>query len=381
MNILVFSWRGPKHPLAGGAEQVMHEHMKGWVKAGHNVTLFTSNFQNALRDQELDGVRIFRRANQILGVHIAAFFWYIFGKQKYDVVVDQFHGIPFFTPFYVRKPKLAVLQEVARGVWLKNDLPKPLNLIVGIIGYLAEPFQFVIYRKVKFMVGSQSAKDELSKMRLPRKSITVVPHGTLITLPKPFPKKEKDITITFLGALAKDKGIEDAIKTFALINQRAKEESDTKNYKYWIIGKGGSDYVAYLTKLAKNLGIYEKTKFWGFVSEAKKFELLARSHILINPSILEGFGLVNIEANAVGTPVVAYTAPGLVDSVKDKYSGYLIKPNSPVNFADVIYMLVNDKKKYDVLVKGSRDWAEKFTWKKSRKLSLSLLENVARTVN
>jgi len=44
MNILVFSWRDPKHPLAGGAEQVMHEHMKGWVGAGHKVTLFTSHF-------------------------------------------------------------------------------------------------------------------------------------------------------------------------------------------------------------------------------------------------------------------------------------------------------------------------------------------------
>jgi len=34
MNILVFSWRDPKHPTAGGAEQVMHEHMKGWIAAG-----------------------------------------------------------------------------------------------------------------------------------------------------------------------------------------------------------------------------------------------------------------------------------------------------------------------------------------------------------
>ena len=82
MNILVFSWRDLKHPLAGGAEQVMHEHMKSWVAAGHKVTLFSSYFSGAKREEVVDGVETLRKGCQLGGVHIAAFFWYVFKNHK-----------------------------------------------------------------------------------------------------------------------------------------------------------------------------------------------------------------------------------------------------------------------------------------------------------
>src|SRR5258708_25820736 len=110
MNILVFSWRDPMHPLAGGAEQVDHEHHKGWIEAGHKVTLFSSMFKGAKKEQEIDGVKIIRKGNQYTAF-ISAFFWYMFLDQvKFDFVVDEFHGWPFFTPLYIRKPKIAVIQ-------------------------------------------------------------------------------------------------------------------------------------------------------------------------------------------------------------------------------------------------------------------------------
>src|SRR5438105_1714009 len=98
-RILVLSWRDPRHPLAGGAEQVMHEHMKGWIAAGHTVTFFSSRFIGAKSEEDLDGVKIIRKGSQYLTCHIAAFFWYLFGKhEEFDLVVDEFHGWPFFTP-------------------------------------------------------------------------------------------------------------------------------------------------------------------------------------------------------------------------------------------------------------------------------------------
>jgi glycosyltransferase involved in cell wall biosynthesis len=314
MNILVFSWRGPKHPLAGGAEQVMHEHMKGWIAAGHRVVLFTSYFQGSLKKERLDGVEIIRKGNQILEVHLAAFFWYVLGKhEKFDLVIDQFHGIPFFTPFYVRISKLAVLQEVARKVWLKNDLPTPFNRIVGTVGYLSEPLIFLFYKKIFFMTGSQSAKTDLVSMGISSNKIVIVPHGVVVEKPRSTPKKEKKETIMFLGALAKDKGIEDALKVFSILNKKG-------SFQFWIVGRAGKPYLKYLKSLVKKLGLGKAIKFFGFVSQKRKFELLARTHILINPSILEGFGLVNIEANAMGTPVVAYKSRGLIDSVKHNRS-------------------------------------------------------------
>ncbi len=77
MNILVFSWRDPKHPLAGGAEQVMHEHMKGWVEAGHRVTLFSSKVTGLPGRETFDGIEVIRRGDQYLGVKIEGFLYYL----------------------------------------------------------------------------------------------------------------------------------------------------------------------------------------------------------------------------------------------------------------------------------------------------------------
>ena len=191
MNILVLSWRDPKHPLAGGAEQVMHEHMKGWINAGHKVTLFSSNTKNSSKEEDYEGIKIIRKGSQYLGVQIFAFFFYLKNKEKFDFVVDQFHGIPFFTPLFVKKPKLAVLQEVAREVWFLNGLVFPLNLIVGLIGYVFEPFIFLFYKEIPFMVGSNSAKEDLVKFGVLAKNISIVPHGVLWKNQKSFQIKIK----------------------------------------------------------------------------------------------------------------------------------------------------------------------------------------------
>lgn len=371
MRILVFSWRDPKHPLAGGAEQVMHEHMKGWVKAGHQVTLFSSKLKNLSKEEAIDGIHIVRHGYQYLGVQISAFFYYLKNRKKYDFVVDQFHGLPFFTPIYVRKPKLAVVQEVAREVWFLNPLPKPLNLLVGSIGYFSEPLIFWFYRNLNFMTGSESAKLDISNFGILRKQINVVPHGVVI---KKIPlkiSKEKKPTIAFLGVLSKDKGIEDALKCFKILKEKG-------NYQFWVIGRPETTKYENLVKhLAKTLGIEDEVKFWGFVNQEKKFELLKRAHLLINPSVREGWGLVNIEANKMGLPVVAYNSAGLIDSVKNNLSGIICKNNSPEGLSEKIINLLTNKIMYKKLQKGAYLWSQKFSWEKSSVLSLKLLNKIS----
>lgn len=370
MNILVFSWRDPKHPLAGGAEQVMHEHMKGWAEAGHNVTLLSSAMKGLKSKEEIDGVQVVRRGYQYLGVQVVGFIYYLRNKNKFDLVVDQFHGVPFFTPLYVRKPRLAVIQEPTREVWLKNPLVFPINLIIGIIGYIFEPAVFLFYKNTPFMTGSESAKKEVSGLGVPTKNITVVPHGLIGSDSKVVAKKSKEKTITHLGVLSKDKGIEDSLRAFSILSKKG-------NYNFWVLGKTDTkSYSNKLSRLTARLGLKDKVKYWGFVNQSKKYELLSRSHVLINPSIREGWGLVNIEANSVGTPVVAYNSPGLVDSVKEGESGFVVKNNSPESLADKIESLLAGNKMYDKLSKSSVAWSNNFDWVKSRKLSNKLISSI-----
>ncbi len=370
MNILIFSWRDPKHPLAGGAEQVMHEHSKGWIAAGHKVALFSSRFKGSLKNENLDGVQIIRRGHQYLGVQLAGLSHYLKNKNRYNFVVDQFHGIPFFTPLYVRIPKIAVIQEPAREVWFLNPLPRPLNWIIGAIGYLGEPFIFFLYRRTPFMTGSASAKKEVSCLGIPSKNITIVPHGAIVKKPSPFPPKEKKKAVLYLGILSKDKGIEDALDCFKILNKEG-------SFQFWVIGKAETQkYMQKLLKLCRKLKIRDKVRFWGSVSEEKKFRLLAKSHVLLNPSVREGWGLVNIEANAMGTPVIAYRSPGLIDSIKDGVSGVLVKRGSPKALASKVLDIFKDEKKYNRLQEGALLWSKNFNWKKSRKISLNLLQKI-----
>jgi len=367
MNILVLSWRDSRHPQAGGAEQVMHEHMKGWIKDGHGITILSSRFPGSQKKEVVDGIKTIHMGDQYVGTKMAAFFFWIKYHQNFDLVVDQFHGIPFFTPLYVRKPKLAVLQEVAKEVWFLSGLTWPINWILGLTGYLLEPLFFLFYKKIQFMVGSQSAKDDLIKMGISQDYISIVPHGVILKKSKKIFKKEKRTTIIFLGALTKDKGVEDAIQAFSLLDKIGA-------FNFWIVGRGTEYYQKKLLDMSKKIIKKSKLVFWGYVNENKKFELLARAHVLINPSIREGWGLVNIEANALGTPVVSYKSAGLIDSVKENVSGVFCKQNVPDELAREIINLTNDKKKYSILSKGSLSWSKEFSWENSRKKSLTLLK-------
>ncbi len=371
MNILCLSWRGPKHPNAGGAEISTHEHAKGWVSAGHDVTLFTSAFVNCKGNEEIDGVKIIRRGDQILGVQWEAFKWYIFGKHpNFDLIVDQFHGMPFFTPLYTKTKKLAFIHEVTKEVWRLNHWTWPLNQI-AFIGQIVEPFVFkLFYKNIPFMTVSESTKNDLIEWGIPSRLISVIHNGLSIPKNTKTLKKEKRKTLIYLGVLSKDKGIEDALKVFELFNQNQPEE-----WKFWVVGKGDPGYLKKLKLQCRRFGIGKKVKFWGFVSEKKKFELLSRAHIAINPSIREGWGLVVIEAASVGTPTVAFNVSGLRDSIVKNKTGLLIDSN-PQSLAEGVMRLMAADALYRKLQKEGLLWSKKFNWNKASTKSLLLLESI-----
>ena len=373
MNILILNWRDIKHPNAGGAEQSTFEYAKAWARAGNQVFWFSSHFKDAKQKEVLQGVDITRRGRQYFDVQIRAFWWYMFGKHpNFDLVVDQFHGIPFFTPLYVRTKKLAYIHEVAKEVWRLNPWPWPFNIIAAAIGTFFEPWIFkIFYEKTPFMTVSESTKKDLIDWKIPPENVKVIHNGVTVVKPKTNVKKEIKKTAIYLGALAKDKGIEDAIEAFSLI-----DKSDN-SWQFWVVGKSSPLYLRKLRKKASGFSIREKIKFWGYVDDKKKFELLARAHVLINPSVREGWGLVNIEANALETPVVAYDVSGCRDSVKNGYSGILCREKTPSCLADEAIGLLRNKSKYKNLSKNAVFWSKKFSWRASTQKSLKLLQDIS----
>ncbi|OGH43948.1 MAG: hypothetical protein A3J14_02020 [Candidatus Levybacteria bacterium RIFCSPLOWO2_02_FULL_37_18] len=364
MKILILNWRDIKHPLAGGAEISTHEHAKGWVKAGHEVFQFSSSFPNAKKEEVIDSIRIIRRGNHYT-VHLYAFFYFLrYLRKRIDLIIDEFHFIPFFTPLYTKSKKLAFIHETAEEIWLRHRL-FPIN----IIGYFIEPLFFKLYRNIPFMTVSNSTKNDLVRFGINKNNITIINNG--VNIVKRRSEKEKTATIICLNKLSNDKGSEDAIYAF---HEVLKYE---RNTHLWMVGKEDEKgYKEKLKQIAKNLGIENKIFFFGFVSEEKKFNLLGKAWILIHPSIKEGWGLNVIEAASCGTPTVAYDTSGLRDAIVDGQTGLLVKKRNPIELGRSIYSLLNNQQFYNILSKNALAWSKKFDWKKSAEESLKLIENI-----
>src|SRR3990167_4537844 len=365
MRILIFNWRDIKNPTSGGAEILTHELARRWVERGNKVVMFCSFYKNAKQKESVDGVEIIREGNPDArhlwnSVHFKAFINY---KRKFkgnfDVVIDEIHGIPFFTPLYVKEKKVALICEVAGRIW-DISFPFPFNLL----GKYVEKNYFKFYKNINFLTISNSTKDELLGFGVERNKITVLPMG--ITKPSALPKfkKEKVPTIIFVARLVRSKGVEDAVSVCKIL------EKEFPDIKLWIVGPGEESYVRKLKNKVQGLRLEENISFFGFVSQSKKFELMQKAHILIVPSIKEGFGLTIPEAGLMGTPSVAYNVEGLRDIIKN--NGLLVEPNVS-DLANGIGKLLNDKNLYFEMRTSAQTYARALDWDLTAKKRLEIL--------
>lgn len=368
MNILVFNWSDSKNPDSGGAELLTHEMEKRWVQSGHKVTHFCAAFLGARDEENVNGVRIIRRGSPIIRdphipVHLAAYVWYErHGKGKFDVVIDEIHGIPFFTPWYVKEKKVALICEVADKLW-DVTFTFPLN----VIGKTIEKGYFRSYKGIPFLTISQSSKNDLMSMSISSKFITVLPMG--LSVPsrlKSFPKEVKP-TCIFVGRLSKTKGIEDTIETMRIVR------GHVPNIQLWIVGQGDKGYLENLKSYVRKLSMGESVKFYGYVSERKKFELMSKAHLILVSSVKEGWGLIVPEAGMVGTPTVAYNVSGLRDIITHGKNGLLCEP-TPVAMAEMVKKILDDDKYYKKITEGALLRAKSFDWDETAKRAMLVLQ-------
>jgi glycosyltransferase involved in cell wall biosynthesis len=335
MNILILNWRDIKNPKAGGAEILTHEIAKYWVKKGNQVTIFSSYFLNAPKEEQIDGVKFVRKGHPdtrylFSSVHFKAFLYYRTHSDNFDVVVDEIHGIPFFTPWYINKKKIVLICEVASDLWATM-----LGPFFGAIGRLMERFYMrFVYKNISYLTISDSTKKELIREGVDPKKIIVLPMG--VTIPKKIKKnvKEKRPTVIFVGRFARSKGIEDAI---IMLSKMPKKYNTTR---LWLVGAGSSDYLEHLKGMVKARSLSDRVTFFGFVSETKKFELMGKAHVLVVPSVKEGWGLIVPEAAFLGTPSVVYDSPGLRDVLGRSNYKTIVKKNTPDGLVEEVVKLL-----------------------------------------
>ncbi|GAB5465181.1 MAG: glycosyltransferase family 4 protein [Candidatus Kapaibacteriales bacterium] len=351
MKILAFNWQDIKNPFGGGAEVHFHEIFERVAAQGHEIDFYCCGHPDLPSEENINGINVFRRGKrETFNYLVPKLYKNAVKKKGYDIVIDDINKIPFYTPLYVKEPILCISHH-----FFGKSIFRETNPIFGSYVYLAEKLMPVIYNNSHFAVVSESTKNDFQERGFNTSSYTIIENAIdQSSFPMSISKKNDEFTISYFGRLKKYKSVQHLITAFALLNK------DFKDIRLEILGKG--DYRGSLESLVKELKISDKVTFHGFVSDKMKIELLSSSHLMVNPSMKEGWGITNIEANACGTPVIAANVPGLKDSVSDGISGLLYEYGNIDALAAILKDLYLNPKKIEELSSGAIDWAKQFSW-------------------
>jgi glycosyltransferase involved in cell wall biosynthesis len=362
LKILIYNWRCWLNPAMGGAEIFTHEVAKRWVQSGHEVALFTSEFPGCKREEVLDGIRVVRR-----GGRLAVYWWakrtykQRFSKEGYDVVIDEINTRPFFMPNVVNGAQtVALIHQLAREYWF-YETPFPVSYLGY---YLLEDRWLREYVDVPTVTVSESTRQDLESLNF--KHVSVVSEGLNFEPLRQVPRKSKAPVVVYAGRLKRAKRPDHALRAFGIVKKKLPDS------ELWVVGDG-----PFKTDLKRMAG--DGVKFLGHMSDDERRKLLKQAWVLVNPSVREGWGLNVVEANALGTPCVAYDTSGLRDSVVSNETGLLSKAGTPEDMADRILSILDDKVLRLELSRKALNYSRQFSWDKTATRFLEILAGIVRT--
>lgn len=175
-----------------------------------------------------------------------------------------------------------------------------------------------------------------------------------------------------VGRLIERKGFDRLIEGFARV------AADFPGYRLKIAGKGPEE--AGLKAQAEYLGMADRTDFLGSVDDAELVRLyrgctaLAMPNRTLPDGDTEGFGLIFLEANACGKPVIGGRAGGAVDAIVDGETGLLVDGDDPEAVAAAIRKLLGDGALRERLAAGGLAHARRHGWSSSADAFLEAVE-------
>ncbi len=165
-----------------------------------------------------------------------------------------------------------------------------------------------------------------------------------------------------MGRLIPRKGHDQVLKSLARLR------SQQKNVFYIIAGRGPEE--SRLKQLARQLNLVERVRFAGFVEHDQVNAYMNACDCFIMPNReengdVEGYGLVFIEANACGKPVIAGKSGGAVEAVEDNVTGLLVDPSSVDEIVAKMDLIMRDQELAQRLASaGVKRAREELAWDK-----------------
>jgi len=271
-----------------------------------------------------------------------------------DLVIDNGDvGVPWLSPAFTRTPKIALIYQVAGDI-LRYELRRPLSDIA----LRMEPWVYRAYGRSRIVTCSPSTKGDLVRAGLPSDNITVIRPGLEDSFLKFEPNGQKfdDPTIVCISRFKRYKGLGFAIAAMKHVLERIPSS------RLIIVGNGDSSELERDVSSVDYRGSIEIIKRAPNTWNEEKRVLLSRSHLLLIPSVREGYGIVIIEANACGTPAIGWAVPGVQDSILDGKTGLLVPFGDVDALSTTITTCLSEPQIIGDLSSSAIDWARQHSW-------------------
>jgi len=277
-----------------------------------------------------------------------------------DIIIENESKMPLIWPLLISKllkKKFILIIHHIHGFTLFKELPLPIALILFIYEILS--LKFYSFFKTKIITVSTTTFYDLINLGFKGRDIYIVPPG----LPSYYfdhygnIKKSSYPMVIYVGRVVKYKRLDHFVRACLIVKQRL------PTLKCVIAGKGDFHTYASLQALIKQLNLSDTIVLWKNISEYEKIKLLKTAWVYVFPTMKEGFGISALEAQATGTPVVAYKVLGVTDSVKNEITGILVEDGNVTELANAIIKILQDEDFRRRLSVRAMLWARRFEWK------------------
>jgi glycosyltransferase involved in cell wall biosynthesis len=210
--------------------------------------------------------------------------------------------------------------------------------------------------------------------KLGLENVHLVPNGIdLGRIPDIIRSERAGNIVTYLGRLSPEKNLSELLYAIEYLGNIG-----YPNVECRIIGMG-AEYDL-LKKICRERNIEDRIKFYGYVSENEKYELLAESDVFVLPSSREGFSISSLEAMGCCLPVVAARSLhpeslGVFGHLTEGYNGLSYPLGNYRELAGQIGSLLSDEESRIRMGLNARETAESYSWSRIVDLYKKVIES------
>ena len=167
------------------------------------------------------------------------------------------------------------------------------------------------------------------------------------------------------------------LETIKFLNNFKKVDS---NFLCYFIGgpsgKSGDDYLAELKESVKEFNLESHVKFLGNLHQTKIKDFMNKSKLLIHTSQYETFGLVAIEANSMGVPILSINTGSLIEIIENNKNGYFAEDFTDNHANNFVKDLLNDDDYFNNVMNQCIQKSEKYNWEATADSLLKTYQDV-----